>query len=96
MFDFHSEMVRYCRSEVDILRRACIKFKHLLHEATSRDGGRAIDAFDSCTIASLCMEVYKQKFIEEHWHLIVKENDQEIRIDAKKINGKTSVLYQFG
>lgn len=94
VFDFHSEMVKYCRSDVDILRRACIKFKHLLHEATSRDGGRAIDPFDSCTRASLCMKVYKQKFLEEQWQLIVKENDQEIRIDVKKINGKTSVLYQ--
>lgn len=94
VFDFHSEMVRYCRSDVDILRRACIKFKHLLLEATSRDGGRAVDAFDSCTIASLCMEVYKQKFLEEQWQFIVKENEQEIQVDAKKLNGKTSIYYQ--
>ncbi len=40
------------------------------------------------------MEVYKQKFLEEQWQLIIKEDDKEIRIDAKKINGKTSVLYQ--
>lgn len=94
VFDFHSEMVKYCRSNVDILRRACIKFKHLLHEATGRDGGRAVDAFDSCTIASLGMDVYKLKFLEEQWQIIVKENDIESPVDAKTLNGKTSVYYR--
>lgn len=92
VFDFHSEMVKYCRSNVDILRRACIKFKHLLHEATGRDGGRAVDAFDSCTIASLCMDVYKLKFLEEQWQIIVKENDIESPLDAKTLNGKNICL----
>lgn len=93
VFDFHSEMVKYCRSDVDILRRACIKFKHL-HEATGRDGGRAVDAFDSYTIASLCMDVYKLKFLEEQWQIIVKENDIESPVDAETLNGKTSVYYR--
>lgn len=85
-------MVKYCRSDVDLLRRACIKFKHLLHEATGRDGGCAVDAFDSCTIASLCMDVYKLKVLEEQWQIIVKENDIESPLDAKTLNGKNICL----
>lgn len=94
VFDFNSEMIKYCRSDVDILRRACLKFNHLLCEATGRDGGVTLDAFDSCTIASLCMEVFKQKFLEEQWQYVVKENDRETQLEVRKLNGKTTVCYE--
>jgi len=74
-FDFKKEMLEYCRSDVDILRQACLKFKELLLNATGvrqevlndRDeveikyvGG--VDPFDYVTIASVCMGIYKTKF----------------------------------
>ncbi|XP_033747778.1 uncharacterized protein LOC117332836 [Pecten maximus] len=34
LFDFREEMLSYCRSDVDILRRACLKFRDLLMNAT--------------------------------------------------------------
>lgn len=37
IFDFQKEMLAYCRSDVDILRRACLTFKDLLKEVTSSD-----------------------------------------------------------
>jgi hypothetical protein len=33
-FDFREEMLEYCRSDVDILRQACMKFRELLMSAT--------------------------------------------------------------
>jgi hypothetical protein len=47
VFDFQEEILKYCRSDVDILRRACLMFKNLLLEATGGDGGPTVDAFDS-------------------------------------------------
>ena len=34
IFDFMKEMLNYCRSDVDILRQACLKFLGLLMSAT--------------------------------------------------------------
>ena len=66
VFDFKKEMLDYCRSDVDILRQACLKFRELLMSATGDcvmdQGGKpqwtgAVDPFDSVTIASVCMNV---------------------------------------
>ena len=78
VFDFRKEMLQYCRSDVDILRQACLTFRELLMSATGEqkeivnDKGkeemkwfRAVDPFDSVTIASVCMNVFGIKFIEE-------------------------------
>lgn len=83
IFDFKKEILKYCRSDVDILRRACLKFKNLLLGATGEDGGHAIDAFDSCTIASLCMDVFKTKFLPEKWNFLIKEGDQERWVEGQ-------------
>lgn len=83
IFDFEKEILKYCRSDVDILRRACLKFKNLLLGATGEDGGHAIDAFDSCTIASLCMDVFKTKFLPEKWNFLIKEGDQERWVEGQ-------------
>ena len=71
IFDFQKEMLTYCRSDVDILRRACLTFKVLLKEATQMDGGASVIAYDSCTIASLCMSVFKPKFLNEDWCVLI-------------------------
>ena len=70
------EILEYCRSDVDILRQACNKFRDLLLKATGEEvdveedgevvtrwmGG--VDPFNCITIASVCMAVYKSKFLE--------------------------------
>ena len=59
-FDFQSELVRYCRSDVDILRRCCLKFRENFMEVTQ------IDPFEkSITIASACQRVFRTKFLEK-------------------------------
>ncbi|XP_062571181.1 uncharacterized protein LOC134233214 [Saccostrea cucullata] len=87
-------MMKYCRSDVDILRRACLKFKNLLLEATQKDGGPGVDAFSSTTIASLCMNVFKLKFLPEDWKIWVRENNEERELDAKTLNGHMTVYHQ--
>ena len=65
IFDFQQEIEKYCRSDVDILRRASLQFRQLLLDAT------AIDPFSYVTIASVCMGVYKSLFLEEHYQAIL-------------------------
>lgn len=40
------------------------------------------------------MEVFKQKFLEEQWQYVVKENDRETQLEVRKLNGKTTVYYE--
>ena len=55
-FDFYEELLKYCRSNVDILLNACRKFRQLYMESMGPDN--PIDPFDYITIASLCMGTF--------------------------------------
>ena len=56
VFHFKNEIVKYCRSDVDILRKCCMEFREMLRNETG------IDPFDKClTIASYCHEVYRTR-----------------------------------
>ena len=103
VFDFRKEMLEYYRSDVDILRQACLKFRELLMSATGvqreviNDKGKkemkwfvAVDPFDSVTIASVCMNVFRTKFIEEEWR--VKLECKNEWIPAKVMDKKLYVL----
>ena len=60
LFDFEQEIEEYCRSDVDILRRCCLKFKQLMEETCH------LDPFKYCvTIASACNRVFRQEFLEK-------------------------------
>ena len=59
-FDLQHELRQYCRSDVDILQRACGEFRKLFVETTG------IDPFASATtIASACNVVYRTLFLKE-------------------------------
>ena len=99
VFDFKKEMLDYCRSDVDILRQACLKFRELLMSATGDcvmdQGGKpqwtgAVDPFDSVTIASVCMNVYRTKFLEEEWRVKLAEDTNWLT--AKYKDGRMKVL----
>ena len=60
IFNFREEIVRYCRSDVDILRKCCMEFREMLRDITG------IDPFEKCvTIAGTCLEVYRANFLEK-------------------------------
>lgn len=65
IFDFKQELVDYCKSDVDILAKACLMFRKLfmdITKTTSDDLG--VDPFQTClTIASACHLVYRRNFM---------------------------------
>lgn len=72
-FDFAKEILEYCKSDVRILRLACLQFRKLMMEVTGdtdsidnleRDDTTAsgIDPFKHITLASVCMHIYRTKY----------------------------------
>ena len=58
-FDFQSELLEYCRSDVDILRRCCLEFRDNFLDITG------IDPFEkTITIASACNLVFRTNFLQ--------------------------------
>ena len=74
IFDFQKEIKEYCISDVTILRETCIAFRSLMTEVTkSKETPGSIDPFNSITIASVCMNIYKAKFLTEE-HSVTLQN----------------------
>ena len=60
LLDFQKEIVKYCRSDIDIMRKCCLLFREMLRDETG------IDPFGkSLTITSYCHEVYRTNFLKE-------------------------------
>ena len=104
-FDFQKKILEYCRSDVDILRNACLKFREIILAVTGNSetdfdeegkiigfrGG--IDPFNQITIAGVCMKIFKAKFLPENWEVKLKK-DTEISewLPAKLLDGKLTVV----
>ena len=68
VFDFKQEMLDYCRSDGDILRHACMRYRDLLIKATSDEGcPRGVDPFQHITIVSVALTIFRTKFLPESW-----------------------------
>ena len=60
VFDFRKEIIKYCRSDVDILAKCCLQYREMFKDITD------IDPFDkSLTIASYCHQVYRTNFLQK-------------------------------
>src|SRR5436190_2172200 len=60
VFDFQREIVNYCRTDVDILRRACMAFRNIFLTRGN------VCPFEECTtIASTCMTVFRKNFLRK-------------------------------
>ena len=93
VFDFAEEILTYCRSDVDILRKACMCFRQLVISVTgdkvTDDKGnityvRSIDPFSYFTIASVCMAIYRAKFFFENWRGITVKEAEKARIQNRE------------
>ena len=74
VFNFKEEIVKYCRSDVDILRKCCMEFREMLRKITD------IDPFGKClTIASACHEVYRANFLKEDT-IAVFQPDRQLKM----------------
>ena len=60
IFNFQEEILKYCRSDVDILRCCCLEFRELFRSVAD------IVPFEKClTIASACNLVFRKNFLRE-------------------------------
>ena len=74
VFVFREEIVKYCRSDVDILRKCCMKFREMLRDITD------IDPFERClTIASACHEVYRTNYLKKDT-IAVFQHDRQLKM----------------
>ena len=79
VFDFRHEILKYCRSDVDILAQCCKLYREMLKLATSMDGDpeTGIDPFDTATtIAGYCMQVYRTKFLQKDTIALLPQHQQ--------------------
>ena len=75
VFDFNEEIIKYCRSDVDILRKCCMEFREMFREITD------IDPFEKClTIASACHEVFRNNFLKEET-MAIFDSDRYLKMN---------------
>ena len=70
-FNLECELLMYCRSDVDILLKACWKFCKLYMQITGPE--HPIDPFSYVTIASLCMGKIRAKIFTQREENIIKK-----------------------
>ena len=75
VFDFRKEIMEYCRSDVDILRRCCLKFRTLFQKECGLD-----PFLHSFTIASACNKVYRHRFLKPNTIGIVPLGGYRVKI----------------
>jgi len=59
IFDFKQEIIKYCRNDVDIFRRACMAFRKIFLEHGD------VCPFIESTITPTCMKVFRKNFLRE-------------------------------
>ena len=68
IFDFQKEIIEYCRSDVDILRRGMMKLKEDFIKLEN------IDPLHYVMIASVCMMIYRSNYKPKKTIAIVPES----------------------
>ena len=78
-YDFREEIIKYCRSDVDILRKCCLLYREMLRDESD------IDPFNkSLTIASYCQEVHRTNFLEKDT-IAIFNNDRQWKIKQSNV-----------
>ncbi|XP_074026164.1 uncharacterized protein [Leptinotarsa decemlineata] len=69
VFDFQKELVEYCQSDVDILSRACLKFRELMIQ----EGG--VDPFtEAITLPGTCNKIFRRNFLKPNTIGLIPKN----------------------
>ena len=78
-YDFREEIINYCRSDVDILRKCCLLYREMFRKETD------IDPFNKAlTIASYCQEVYRTNFLKKDT-IAIFNNDRQWKIKQSNV-----------
>ena len=81
-YDFREEIIKYCRSDVDILRKCCLLYREMFRKETD------IDPFNKAlTITSYCQEVYRTNFLKKDT-IAVFNNDRQLKINQSNVAAK--------
>ena len=92
VFHFRDEILKYCSSDVLILKDACMVFRQLLLNITKGyANSQGIDPFTSITIAGVCSKVLRTMFLKENLSVRISENQW---LPAFYVNGKTNILVE--
>ncbi|XP_018110215.1 uncharacterized protein LOC108712518 [Xenopus laevis] len=71
-FNFQAELRKYCQKDVNILKKACVCFRDRVMEMTMEKDPKnpqktiQVDPFQLTTLASVCMAMFKFKFLTEN------------------------------
>ena len=78
VFDFRHEILKYCRSDVDILAECCKLYRGMFMQATDTGNDETgMDPFDTATtIAAYCMQVYRMKFLQKDTIALLPQHQQ--------------------
>ena len=78
-YDFREEIIKYCRSDVDILRKCCLLYREMFRKETD------IDPFNKAlTIASYCQEVYRTNFLKRDT-IAIFNHDRQLKIKQSNV-----------
>ena len=95
VFDFQHEILKYCRSDVDILAQCCKLYREMFMQVTDTTHDETgLDPFDSAiTIAAYCMQVYRTKFLKKDTIALFPQH-QELK--RKTISRSPSMVIVYG
>ncbi|XP_018570577.2 uncharacterized protein LOC108910461 [Anoplophora glabripennis] len=79
-FNMQKDIVEYCVSDVEILTRACLKFRQQLMETTN-----VCPFTEACTIASTCNKVFRRNFLKPNTIGIIPKSGYRWRDNQSKI-----------
>jgi len=79
IFDFQKEMRDYCLSDVDILRKASLKFRDLFLKTTG------MDPLENVTIAGACMKLFRTKYLKPNLIGFMPHNGYRFKDKQSKI-----------
>ncbi|XP_034302591.2 uncharacterized protein [Magallana gigas] len=104
VFNFQEEMLKYCRSDVDILRRGCIAFRNTVLQATTIETSHVqpdgtisttiidgVDPFDYVTIASVCMGIFKTLFLKHNLEVEITRDQTSTWYQMENFEGVKGV-----
>eukprot|EP00972_Heterocapsa_arctica_P028933 4256721-Heterocapsa_arctica.AAC.2 len=70
-WSFREEMTKYCRADVELLSKAVLAFRKMFTQRLD------VDPWRYTTLASLCMAIYRGKFIQDK---TIVSNDQNKKV----------------
>ncbi|CAH1115486.1 unnamed protein product [Psylliodes chrysocephalus] len=80
VFDFQKEIIAYCISDVDILSRACLKFREMIIKE-----GRVDPFTEAITLPGACNKIFRRNFLKPNMIGLVPKNGYRYRDKQSKI-----------